>query len=75
MSVNLETYITLDNMQRHAGNEDTLFVRKSQLHALLGVDNFFEIDVNGGLMPAETPTYSATWELDGDGGIMPIDIS
>lgn len=34
-------------------------------------DDFFEIDMSGNLMPAENPSYSTTWELDGDGNIQP----
>lgn len=36
-----------------------------------GGDDFWDIDVWGGYMPAEDPTCSFSWELDEDGGIMP----
>lgn len=35
------------------------------------IDDFFDIDVNGGLEPAEKPTYSREWELDSIGNVMP----
>lgn len=35
------------------------------------IDDFFEFDESGGLMPTITPTTSATWELDGNGGLQP----
>lgn len=35
------------------------------------LDDFFEIDVNGGLMPTENPTYARKWVLDANGDIMP----
>ncbi len=33
--------------------------------------DFFEIDTNGGIMPAAEPLYSVNFELDTDGDIMP----
>ena len=38
---------------------------------LPSIDDFFEFDESGGLMPTTTPTTSSTWELDGDGGLQP----
>jgi hypothetical protein len=37
----------------------------------INMSDFFDIDVDGGLMPALSPTYSSSFELDTDGGIMP----
>ena len=37
-----------------------------------GFDDFFEIDVDGGLEPSISPTFSLKWELDSNGNIMPI---
>lgn len=34
-------------------------------------DDFFEIDINGNLIPAASPTTSLVWELDGSGNIVP----
>jgi len=34
-------------------------------------NDFFDIDTDGGLMPALSPTYSADFELDGNGDITP----
>lgn len=34
-------------------------------------DDYFEIDLSGGLQPRVNPTYSASWDLDGNGNIMP----
>lgn len=36
-----------------------------------GGDDFWDIDVWGGMMPAEDPTASYSWELDDDGALMP----
>lgn len=36
-----------------------------------GGDDFWDIDVWGGYMPAEDPTCSFSWELDGNGDVMP----
>jgi len=40
-----------------------------------GGDDFFDIDVWGGLMPAENPTAAFEWTLDDNGDIMPKDAS
>ena len=37
-------------------------------------DDFFEIDVSGGLMPTEYPTYSAQFELDNHNDIQPKEL-
>jgi hypothetical protein len=37
----------------------------------LGVDDFFDIDVDGGLEPSLNPTFSVKWQLDSNGNIMP----
>lgn len=34
------------------------------------MENFFNIDVDGGLMPSLNPNYAINWELDTDGNIM-----
>jgi len=34
-------------------------------------DNFFEIDMHGGIQPRINPTYAASWELDTNGDIQP----
>lgn len=34
-------------------------------------NNFFDIDVDGSLMPSLNPTYSKDWEIDNNGNIMP----
>ena len=34
-------------------------------------DDYFEIDLRGGLEPRVNPTYSSSWDLDGNGDIMP----
>lgn len=36
-----------------------------------GLDDFFDIDVDGGLEPSVNPTFSIKWKLDGNGNIMP----
>ena len=36
-----------------------------------GLDDFFDIDVDGGLEPSVNPTFSIKWQLDGNGNIMP----
>jgi hypothetical protein len=36
-----------------------------------GFDDFFDIDVDGGLEPSVNPTFSTKWQLDGSGNIMP----
>lgn len=38
-----------------------------------GGDDFFDIDMNGNLMPRENPTYSYSFSLDSNGDIMPKD--
>ena len=38
----------------------------------LDMDDFWEVDINGGYMPSLSPMYSASWELDGNGDIEPI---
>ena len=35
----------------------------------LDMDDFWEVDINGGYMPSLSPMYSASWELDGNGDI------
>lgn len=40
-----------------------------------GGDDFFDIDVWGGLMPSENPTAAYNWTLDANGDIMPRDAS
>ena len=40
-----------------------------------GGDDFFDIDVWGGLMPSENPTAANEWTLDSNGDIMPKDAS
>lgn len=37
----------------------------------LQLDDFFEVDTNGGLMPSEYPTYSAQFQLDKKNNIQP----
>lgn len=37
-------------------------------------NDFWDIDNNGGLMPAVSPTYSADFELDGQGNIEPKEV-
>lgn len=37
----------------------------------VSTNDFFDIDDNGALMPAENPTYSEDFELDSNGDIMP----
>lgn len=39
------------------------------------IENFFEIDSDGNLMPSENPTVSNQWELDSDGNIVPKEVS
>ena len=39
--------------------------------SVLGGDDFFEIDMQGSLMPAVNPTFAYSWQLDSDGNIMP----
>lgn len=34
-------------------------------------DDFFEIDMHGGIQPRINPTYAASWELDTNGDIQP----
>jgi hypothetical protein len=36
-----------------------------------GFDDFFDIDVDGGLEPSVNPTFSIKWQLDSNGNIMP----
>jgi hypothetical protein len=36
-----------------------------------GFDDFFDIDVDGGLEPSLNPTFSVKWQLDSNGNIMP----
>jgi hypothetical protein len=36
-----------------------------------GLDDFFDIDVDGGLEPSVNPAFSIKWQLDGNGNIMP----
>jgi hypothetical protein len=36
-----------------------------------GFDDFFDIDVDGGLEPSVNPTFSVKWQLDSNGNIMP----
>jgi hypothetical protein len=36
-----------------------------------GFDDFFDIDIDGGLEPSVNPTFSNKWQLDGNGNIMP----
>lgn len=35
------------------------------------VDDFFELDDDGNIIPNQTPTWSHFWELDGNGNIIP----
>lgn len=37
----------------------------------LNTSDFFDIDVNGGLMPALSPSYSSSFDLDPNGDFMP----
>jgi hypothetical protein len=39
--------------------------------SVLGGDDFFEIDMQGSLMPSVNPTFAYSWQLDSDGNIMP----
>ena len=39
--------------------------------SVLGGDDFFDIDVDGGLMPGLNPTFAYDWQLDANGDIMP----
>ena len=39
--------------------------------SVLGGDDFFEIDMQGALMPAVNPTFAYSWQLDEQGNIMP----
>jgi hypothetical protein len=36
-----------------------------------GFDDFFDIDIDGGLEPSVNPTFSIKWQLDSNGNIMP----
>ena len=36
-----------------------------------GFDDFFDIDIDGGLEPSINPTFSIKWQLDSNGNIMP----
>jgi hypothetical protein len=36
-------------------------------------DNYFNIDMDGNLMPAIDPSYSDYWQMDSDGNIMPTE--
>lgn len=51
------------------------FYTKTEINEKLAttgtVQTFFEIDINGSLMPSESPAYSAEWELDGNGDLEP----
>jgi hypothetical protein len=38
----------------------------------LDSDNFFEVDFEGRFMPSLYPTFSAKWNLDGNGNIEPV---
>lgn len=39
--------------------------------SVLGGDDYFDVDINGSLMPALNPTFAYSWQLDEDGNIMP----
>lgn len=39
--------------------------------SVLGGDDFFDVDMQGSLMPAVNPTFAYSWQLDEDGNIMP----
>lgn len=39
--------------------------------SVLGGDDFFDIDVDGDLIPGLNPTFSYDWQLDANGDIMP----
>lgn len=39
--------------------------------SVLGGDDFFDVDMQGSLMPAVNPTFSYSWQLDSNGNIMP----
>lgn len=38
------------------------------------VDDFFELDEDGNIIPTQTPTWSHFWELDGNGNIEPKEV-
>lgn len=42
---------------------------------MLGGDDYFDIDLQGSLMPAVNPTFAYNWVLDANGCIMPRDAS
>lgn len=50
---------------KHTANE----IKKMMID--LQLDDFFEVDTNGGLMPSEYPTYSAQFQLDKKNNIQP----
>jgi hypothetical protein len=41
--------------------------------SVLGGDDYFDVDIQGGLMPALNPTFAYSWQLDEQGNIMPRD--
>jgi len=45
---------------------------KSKVALKTDLENYFEIDENGGLMPAVSPTQSTLWELDSNGDLQEV---
>lgn len=41
--------------------------------SVLGGDDYFDVDMQGSLMPALNPTFAYSWQLDEQGNIMPRD--
>jgi hypothetical protein len=39
--------------------------------SVLGGDDYFDVDMQGSLMPAINPTFAYSWQLDSQGNIMP----
>jgi hypothetical protein len=39
--------------------------------SVLGGDDYFDVDMQGSLMPAVNPTFAYSWQLDKQGNIMP----
>jgi hypothetical protein len=39
--------------------------------SVLGADDYFDVDIQGNLMPALNPTFAYDWQLDFNGNIMP----
>lgn len=63
-----ELAIESDTNRAKAGNGTAHY--NTLPYPQLGDGDFFEIDTDGGLMPAENPTVSLTFELDNNNDIM-----